>query len=326
MKMPVKTAGQLARYVTEGGQTIGYCGSPFPVELADALGLLAVPLLGLGAARDDAIEQQWIDDNEDPDVRTICVRALRGDLAGLRAIVSTRTTDHAHYYLREILRLGQWENPVPLHLYDLMPLRGEGIKNYNRKEIRRLAAFFQRISGCRLTDEAIAAAVAKENTARSERRKADEARLAAARAGRRLMIITSAPLYDDRLANMAAEQGLDVVAIDDGSARLVAAPDLVLCGDPLDAIADFYQGLPSALAHPRADRTAWLDSRVQAGAVDAVLFWMHMGDLRLGWDFPVLRDQLGQQGIAAHMVRADIDSAEGEAAIAAAIGELAARL
>lgn len=315
---------KLAAHVAAGGKAVGFAGTPFPVELVEALGLMAVPLLELGRARDADIEAEWIDDKEDPDVRSVFVRAMRGDLSGLSGIVSTRATDHVHYYLREVTRRGAWPDAVPLHILDLMPLKGEGVAAYNRGGVGKLAGFLERVSGRTLDPAVLEAIVTASNEKRARLREAAR-QVAEDAQGKRLMLVASAPLTSPLLQAAAETAGWSVVAVEDGSARLNPGPDLELGSDPLDAIADHYTALPSAQAHPRADRTAFIDQRLAEGGVDGVLFWMHRGDLRLGWDFPPLRNRIEALGIPVAMIHADLESEAGQQAVRDAAAGLIAR-
>ena len=315
---------KLAAHIAAGGKAVGYAGTPFPVELIEALGLMPVPLLELGRARDAEIEGEWIDDKEDPDVRSVFVRAMRGDLAWLSGIVSTRGTDHVHYYLREVTRRGAWPHAVPLHILDLMPLRGDGVAAYNRSSIRKLVAFLERVSGRKLDAADLEATVTASNAKRARLREAARQATDGAQ-GKRLMLVASAPITGPLLQDAVEAAGWSVVAVEDGSARLNPGPDLIPGSDPLDAIADHYTALPSAQAHPREDRTAFIDQRLAEGGIHGVLFWMHRGDLRLGWDFPPLRDWIEASGVPVAMVRGDLEDEVGQDAVREAAAGLIAR-
>ena len=331
---------------SRGNPKLAVAGFPFPDELAVAVGLDPVNLLDLGDARDAALEEIWIDDKEDKDVRSVFIRAMRGELADFRGLVSTRTLDHAHYYLREALRLGAWNDPRPLHILDIMPLQGDGFARYNRRAIDRLVDFLERVSGVRLDDAALRDAVERKNQQRATWRALAEKRsrrmMRGAHAfaalpeqrepaekrceGPRLMLVTSRSLHDARLHALVEATGWIVTAEDDGTARFIPADDLVPGDDPLTAIASYYAHLPTALAHPREARSNHILERAAAHDIDGVLFWAHRNDMRLGWDIPSLQRELDGYGIPSAMVRCDSGTDEGAEALRDTAARLLARV
>jgi len=341
-EMPESLRNRLARHHESGGKSVAYAGTHFPEELAESLDLLPIPLLQMGEYRDPELEDRWIDDKEEADTRTVFLRMMRGDPPGLSALVCTRALDHAHYFLRETLRVGVWPGAVPIHLFDMIAMEGESVAAYNRDCMYRLAAFLERVAQRGIDPERLRQAAADRAVRRAflnriaELRRsgaitgasAFEAMLTGEEPGRkaadgaRLLLVASKPLQGNSVHQYVEASGWTVADEEDGSGRFDLRDGPDLSGDPLEALADHYASLPSALAHPRDRRLGHLAGKLDTGRIDAVLCWMDSKDLRLGWDYPALRDQFEARGIPTEMVRADPETPKGRDAIIGAAAAL----
>jgi benzoyl-CoA reductase/2-hydroxyglutaryl-CoA dehydratase subunit BcrC/BadD/HgdB len=147
-------------------------------------------------------------------------------------------------------------------------------------------------------------------------------------AGRpRLLVVPSEPLYHPHLHDALEAAGALVVAEDDAWGARAAGADIPEDGSPRAAIFEkYFSDLPTLEVSPRGPREAWLRSQIERGdegsAIDAVVFYVPPSDQLFGWYYPGLKEYLDQHQVPSLLVRQDVLTDEGRAAISGAAAEL----
>lgn len=327
----------------QGVPVIGVVGNTVPVELVAAAGALPVQVTGHAGAT--AAADEWFEAFYDPDVRAICEQALRGELAFLRALVIPRSTEPYHKLylsLRELVRLGRAPQLPPLLLYDLPHTQGESLRGYGIARTQALAAELAVVTGQRIDDERLRAAIQSGNAVRRAQQALQRMRQVrpcawrgelaqvlngAARfmapdryaellpaalqtqsahpapTGPRLLV-KGVPLDHADLHRQVDDAGAVIVAEDDPWGTRSAWPLVAEEGDPMAALVQHYQAeVPCPRIHPREAREAWFVRALDEIHIDAVLFYLPAPDDVHGWDFPRHRALLERRGIAYLVLR-----------------------
>ncbi len=330
--------GRSARAATTG--VLGYVGGPFPSEIALAFGLSPKLLSVDPKPSSDAPSEEFLDDKEDAEIRSVFGRAMLGELA-VDALVVTRRHDHLYYFLKECQRLGAAPELPPFHILDIMQMQTGVAEDYNAFGLNALAAFLARTTGRALDGGRLAEAVHLGNLRRTallnleDLRRSGEVSGAAAFAmiaeglttdpvahtaalqafcasppkgavTPRVLLVTSHALGDARLHEAVEAAGVTVVAEEDGSGRHNPMGLIPESGDPLAEVARFYaENCPSVVAYPRAARDAYIRRRLGEGGIAAVVFCITPTDQLFGWDYPALKASLDAEGLPSLRVLAD---------------------
>ena len=271
-------------------------------------------------------------------IRVIFDRLVSGAWDELALIAISRASEQEHklyLYLREAHRIGAAKTMPPLYLYNLLCMRTPEGYAYGLDRTRQMATDLE------AGEDALAEAIAESNRARASVRSvldwrergllegsaaldiiagfyagdrgqfADdvERRIgqAAARSSSTLprILIKGAPLPDGGLHRTIEQQGGYVIAEDDWrGSRAAGDRDIASGGDPLIAIFEkYFFDTSSPRVHPFGEADAWFESRVAAGGVDGVVFYLPLDDDVAGWDYPRLRDFLESRGMPSIVVR-----------------------
>jgi benzoyl-CoA reductase/2-hydroxyglutaryl-CoA dehydratase subunit BcrC/BadD/HgdB len=146
-------------------------------------------------------------------------------------------------------------------------------------------------------------------------------------AGRpRLLVVPSEPLYHPHLHDALEAAGALVVAEDDAWGARAAGADIPEDGSPRAAIFEkYFSDLPTLEVSPRGPREAWLRQQIErsdGSDIDAVVFYVPPSDQLFGWYYPGLKEYLDQHQVPSLLVRQDVLTDEGRAAISGAAAEL----
>jgi benzoyl-CoA reductase subunit C len=342
-------------------RVVGMTGPTAPAELALACGLFPVRI----GPPDDIptpTAAHYLDSVIARDVQGWFECAMRGDFEFLELLVLTRGEDKLFYFLKEMVRLGRAPAVPPLHMFDLMGSQRAAVHQYNLQNLNWLVAALEHVSGQRMTDEALRAALQLTNRCRELQRQLLALRWAgrvrgveamqvigagfcmhpsryapalehylqelgaapAPKAGPRLLIASSEPLSQLHLHQRLEEAGGLVVAEDDAWGSRAAGDDIASAGDPREALLQkYWHDTAHAGVSPREARQAWFLQQIQRSDLGAVIFYVPPGDRQFGWDYPRLSAQTTAAGKPSLLLRQDAADA---AAIAGPIAQFLAAL
>jgi len=350
----------------QGHAVVGSWSHGVPVELLLATGYMPIAIAPT-TDRDMRFSRPFLLDTMAPQIDAALDQLVSGELDFLRlAIFASRGEEDALLYnaAKEVLRRGEGGRMPPLYLYVLMAERQPASIDYGLDQTRRLARRLAAGSGIRATAEGIADAVALMNRVRAAGRRLLDLRgqgrvsgveaMQAIGAGRfmapadyvealagwtdsladapvldrpRLLVVGSESLSDLTLHSAIEAGGAIVVAEDDGWGSRAFSPDLVLEGDPIDALFHHYHRYnPSRAVFPHDVRNAWIYEAAKAPGLAGVVFHMPPTDRVLGWDYPRLRDYCAGLGLPTLVLRDPASTGEGRGAITRHISDFTASL
>jgi benzoyl-CoA reductase/2-hydroxyglutaryl-CoA dehydratase subunit BcrC/BadD/HgdB len=338
-----------------GKPLIGVIGAA-PLELVAAAGAHAVNLARPPYGPTPAADR-YMDDIIPTDAHAFFQAAHDGLYSGFDLLVLSRGHDKLFYYLKEALRIGDGAAFPPLHMFDLMESRRTAVEAYNRGQFEALAQRLQRLTGRRIGDAELDAALADATAVRALRR-----RLLAHRRERRLSGVESLQAIGAGMAmapqGYLAALGPMVEALDrDASPRRQGPALLVISAEPLDGLAlhaalestdalvvaeddawgsrcaEALEDAPASASEaifrrawtaavgpgvfPTQDRLGWAERAGLDPGVDAVVFYVPPSDHQFGWDYPALRRAFDQAGKPCLLVRRDVREAPDAVAEAA---------
>lgn len=342
------------------GGVVGLVGCAAPVEFVLAAGRLPIQVAA-EPPHPTPTADVWMEETFEWQQRSILDRAARGDFESFDLLIFTRSYHEVYYYLKEIVRQGQGAQVPPLHMYDLMQSQRAAVRAYGQNRTEDLLGRLERLAGGRIADDRLREAIRMTNRARRairkvlERRRRGEVSGATAiraigagffmhpaafaetlegylegfqpepgLAGRaRLLVVASEPLYHPHLHDALESAGAVVVAEDDWWGARAAGADIPEDALPRDAIFEkYFSDMPTLEVAPRGPREAWLRQQIEQGGVDGVVFYVPPSDQLFGWYYPGLKAYLDGRGLPSVLVRQDVLSDEGRAAISAAAAEL----
>jgi benzoyl-CoA reductase/2-hydroxyglutaryl-CoA dehydratase subunit BcrC/BadD/HgdB len=342
------------------GGVVGIVGSAAPVEFVLAAGRLPIQVAA-EPPHPTPTADLWMEETFEWQQRSVLDRVARGDFESFDLLIFTRSYHEVYYYLKEIVRQGQGARVPPLHMYDLMQSQRAAVRAYGQNRTEDLLARLERLAGGRITDDQLREAIRVTNRGRRairallERRRRGEVSGATAiraigagyfmhpnafaevlegylddlqpepdLAGRpRLLVVPSEPLYHPRLHGALEVAGALVVAEDDWWGARAGGADIPEDAPPGDAIFEkYFSDMPTLEVSPRGPREAWTREQIEHGDVDGVVFYVPPSDQLFGWYYPGLKEYLDDRGVPSLLVRQDVLSDDGRAAISAAVAEL----
>jgi benzoyl-CoA reductase/2-hydroxyglutaryl-CoA dehydratase subunit BcrC/BadD/HgdB len=246
-------------------------------------------------------------------------------------------------------------------MYDLMQSQRAAVRAYGQNRTADLLARLERLAGRSISDDDLRAAFTVTNRVRrairallERRRQGEVSGATAIRAigagffmhpaafaetleaylgafqpetcldGRpRLLVVPSEPLYHPHLHDAIEAAGALVVAEDDWWGSRAAGADIPEDAPPRDAIFEkYFSDMPTLEVSPRGPREAWLRQQIDRGGVDGVVFYVPPSDQLFGWYYPGLKAYLDERGVPSVLVRQDVLSEDGRAAVSAAATDL----
>jgi hypothetical protein len=330
-------------------RTAGITSNTVPWEILRAAGY--APRLLEADTGPTPLADRFMEDVFDRRMRAIFDRLCSGAWHALDLVVIPRTSEPEHklyLYLREVARTHAAGRMPELYLYNLLHTRSPESYSYGLERTRQMARDLDAAEG------ALCDAIAESNRARAVVRQIhqkrrdgllegstalaltqrfyteDRAAFAAQMAldldawnvpvagNRPRILIKGGPLDDAALHQVVEEAGGYVIAEDDWrGARAAGDRDVCANTDPVTAIFDkyFYDEM-SPRVQPAAARDAWFERRIEAGEVDAVLFYIPLEDDVIGWDYPRHRAFLEASTVPSIVVQERAASARAAAFIA----------
>lgn len=319
---------------------IGVTSNTAPWELLRAAGFQ--PILLSPRHEQTPRADRHMEDAFSPRIKAIFDFLVSPEAAALSAVLIPRTSEQEHklyLYLREVMRQGLETAPPPI-LYNLLQARSPEAQAYGLERTRELKQQLERMTGRAIEAEAMTAAIAEGNAARSvvrgllRLRECPGPRLAGSEAlaligawyfmdrteyrqlartalqeietrgpitGPRVLM-KEPPLGSRDICSMIEAQGAIVVAEDDWWGSRAVSDDIDVTADPLGAIFErYYFDAPSPRVFPSSTADAWF--RQKAQEVDGVVFYLPEEDDTLGWDYPRLRNFLDERAIPHLMLR-----------------------
>lgn len=311
---------------------IGMVGQDVPAELITAVGATALRLRG-EPGRDTAVADHYLGTGLDPATRSLLTLLLGREFGTLDALVVSADCDASlrlYYVLREIARVEPETHIPPVHLVDILHLPRATTTRYDRARVGQFVDVLQGWIGVRLTEEALAHAVALHDEIRWLQRKVSALRhaqparltgseyLAVMGAATRLpleeyrVLLTTLLASSDQLpAHDALRVFLTGSSHDDASVyRAIEAQGAVVVGEDhdwgellterevgaatLDALAERYQynGPTSQRSSIRQRAAHSARAAVRAGAEVLLGYTREKDDAPL-WDFGAQQAAIG---------------------------------
>ncbi|HTC90344.1 MAG TPA: 2-hydroxyacyl-CoA dehydratase family protein [Bryobacteraceae bacterium] len=325
-----------------GGPVVGVTSNTVPWDLLRAAGLR--PVLLSPRRKETPLADRYMEDAFSGRIKAIFDFLISSEGERLAAVVIPRTSEQEHklyLYLREVARQGLAQTPKPI-LYNLLHARSPEAEAYGLDRTHDLKQQLEQLTGRPIQPDALREAIAEGNAARqairallqqragiAPRLRGSEAlaligawyfmdrseyALLAQQALREIetrtalegprILIKGSPLDSPALPAAIESHGAVVVAEDDWWGSRSAGRDIDTTMDPLRAIFEkYYFDAPSPRVFPSEISDAWFYSK--ASEVDGVIFYLPQEDDVLGWDYPRLRDYLGDRAIPYLMVRSD---------------------
>ena len=324
------------------GQVVGVTSNTVPWELLRAAGLH--PVLLSPRRKETLLADRYMEDAFNPRIKAIFDFLISSEGECLAAVVIPRTSEQEHklyLYLREVARQGLEHTPKPI-LYNLLHARSPEAEAYGLDRTHDLKHQLELLTGCPVEPAALREAIAEGNAARQasrallQQREGTAPRLSGSEAlaligawyfmdraeyallaqealraiemrapleGPRILIKGS-PMDSPALCAAIESHGALVEAEDDWWGSRAAGRDIDTSLEPVRAIFEkYYFDAPGPRVFPAEISDAWFFNK--ALEVDGVIFYLPQEDDVLGWDYPRLRDYLGERGIPHVMVRSD---------------------
>ncbi|MBN6038996.1 2-hydroxyacyl-CoA dehydratase family protein [Amycolatopsis sp. 195334CR] len=318
------------RWRAAGRPVAGYVGADVPVELLTAAGVLPLRLTG-SPAEDASAGRERLGGGLDAVACSVLTRLLDGAYGHLDLLVLSRDCEASlrlFYVLREIRRVEPSIALPPLHLVDVLHLPHHTTTRYVLAKVRQFRSWLEAVTGRRIGDDDLAAAVAAHDRVRGLLREIGihrgHRRLTGTEALAAVSVVTAMPvgeaekLVRDLLSTLAHREprpgrpvyltgsshdspevyraledaGLLIVGEDHDWGDLLAVSDV---GAPTElAIAERYQF--AGPAAPRAsivERAAHTAAAVRARGAGALLAYVRRHDDAPPWDFPAQREAAG---------------------------------
>lgn len=342
--------GEARSHKARGGIVVGCVGACVPSEIIHSLGAMPV-LIAPEEPHPTPTADRLIERTEPWPLRSIAEMALNGALEFLDLLVIARAEEWLYYNLKEAVRLGEAPRTPPLHMYDLIQNQSPAIASYNAvqtamlmdrlarvvRSVNRgdllasvatynrkrelLAQLMSQRDSCALPGtlamQVIGAGyfVPVEAYCEQLERLLSSLEPAASRAPR-VLVATSEPLYHLELHAAIEEAGGFVVAEDTWWGSRAAAPGIETTDDVIAQIREHYvRHVQGEDVQPREARTDWLRARLARGDIDVLIFYVPPADKRFGWDYPQMREAATRNGVRSCLLRADVLSDSGRAAI-----------
>lgn len=341
-----------------GGKVIGYFLNSVPEELILASGAFPVRLRGDPTVR-SPLAERYMEEYMDGEVRSIFGALLEGHFDFVDLIVIPRNSEvylQLYYFLLEMQKWEPDARTPPIYLFDLLQTPSSTTVNYVLGRIHALADRLFDVSGRRISDAGLSAAIKRTNAKRRLLKRASalwrgiepsisgtdalavisvagflgdrayqghiEALLAAPPPslpqGRRILIKGS-PQSDGRFTSLVERLGARVVAHDHlwGDRTFESLIDEER--DPWTALAWHYCfDIPSPRQYPQAKADAAFVALAQEARVDGVVFYHDEWDDTLGWEYPDQKRMLDALGIASLFLKRQpyFDPAQHDQAVA----------
>jgi benzoyl-CoA reductase/2-hydroxyglutaryl-CoA dehydratase subunit BcrC/BadD/HgdB len=333
-----------------GAAVIALVGVGIPEEIILACGAASTTLFPR-IEQPTPIANDYMDPNEQPELRSLLDQLASSEarLYALAVLTSPYATLSAS--IEDLRRAGLLPDAAPIEYFEVPMLRAASDLRYAARRVRALTERIGSVTGRAATVAALRDAIALINRRRAALSTFDKRRrglnaitgrdafrvigagafldpasyvevlealtdsLQADRSLRdrpRILLIPSSPLtHDAAHAAIEAAGGL-VVAEDDPLGTRAATSATREDDDPIQAIAEHY--LESAIgsgSYPSERRLAWFRAEAVKPDIDAVVFYAQ--EARYGWDHPVMRAFLDENGIPSVFIRADARDANGRA-------------
>ena len=342
MGEPLAEAASLARdpaaatasWRAEGGRVVGVVGTDVPLELLDAAGIRAVPIVGNPRGSTE-LADRWCEPQLDVLARSRLQRILDGSYGFVQRLLVCHDSEaslRVFYYLREIARLEPVLALPPLRFFDFVHLPHRTSTIWNRRRVEELRVWLGEWIGRTVDDDELHDAIVARNECRRLLAEIDTRRRGLRITGTELVRLVAAQqvlapadrvaLLEHVLAEEPVERqgarlflsgsshdtadvyellesrGAVVVGEDhDGGARAFDG-EVAEDAEPLDALVAHYQLGPSAVSKSSIEeRTAYTVARARAAGADAAVIWLRRGDEGPAWDAPHQRAALTDAGI-----------------------------
>jgi benzoyl-CoA reductase/2-hydroxyglutaryl-CoA dehydratase subunit BcrC/BadD/HgdB len=313
---------------------VGVTSNTVPWELLRAAGLH--PILLSPRRLHTPLADRYMEDVFSSRMKAVFDFLISPEAACLSAVVIPRTSEQEHklfLYLREVIRQGTERPPEPI-LYNLLHARSSEAEAYGLERTHDLKHNLEQLTGRRVEDEALSAAITEGNAARQairgllQHREGSAPRLSGSQAltligawyfmdrsayarlaqealreiqarpplaGPRILIKGSS-LDSPDFCSKLESHGAIVVAEDDWWGSRAAGQDIDATNDPVRAIFEkYYFDAPSPRVFPSAIADDWFCRKTSE--VDGVIFYLPHDDDVIGWDYPRLRTFLDERAI-----------------------------
>jgi benzoyl-CoA reductase/2-hydroxyglutaryl-CoA dehydratase subunit BcrC/BadD/HgdB len=322
---------------------VGVTSNTVPWELLRAAGLH--PILLSPRRLHTPCADRYMEDVFSARIKAVFDFLVSAESAPLSAVLIPRTSEPEHklyLYLREVIRQGMERSPEPI-LYNLLHARSSEAEAYGLARTHELKHRLEQLTGHRVEDQALSAAITEGNTARRAIRellqhrdglaprlsgsealtligawyfmdRSDYARLVLDALGEiqtrpplrgPRILIKGPPLDSPALCALIESHGAIVVAEDDWWGSRAAGQDIDGTHDPIRAIFEkYYFDAPSPRVFPAALADDWFYRKTSQ--VDGVIFYLPQDDDVIGWDYPRLRAFLDERAIPHLMLRSEV--------------------
>jgi hypothetical protein len=352
----VPTSVALGRPRRQGRGRVGVSWPAVPVELLDAAGFDPV-FFRAESGPTPLADPQLEPGVFSPRLRGLVEAALTGALGNLDVLVIPRTSDQDYkgfLYLKELVRLGAVSRSMPpMLLLDLPQSDGPWISGYGRARLANCLDQLEGISGRRVVDADVLAAIERANAARAAARDL----LALRRGSPRLSGTEALPLLGAwwqappaRYADLAAHVHVEISSrrsLDGPRLLLLGTPvettslhraiegygavvvteaspwgsralgrDVSMAGDPLSALFEKYRHDVAGPREPLSVFRRWLQAELDA-PIDGVVIWLSTDDSVFGWDYAHIAEECGRRNLPCARVMSDSEWMLDEASVGA---------
>ena len=347
--------GALERAQSKGVGVVGCVGNVIPLEIIRAAGLEPIQILP-ELDHPTPFGDPFMEESNPWDWRSVFEQMLDGSYDPLDLLILDRDHQVLYYYLKEVVRIGEGRKVPPLHIFDLIQDVEAPVRTYNEGRVADLIDRLTRLSGTTPDDDVLSSAIISSNRVRSLQRGilslrhegslfgvdalkvlgasfvVETAEYAAALsaliadppastagARPRVAVLSSERLYHSALHEVIETAGALVISEGDWWGSASIGGDIATTGSPTAAITEKYLAdTVSPQVLPRSARDRWiLEEVASARKPEGVIFYLPPSDRVYGWDYPHLRDELANLGVATTVVRTEVlDDAGKESALA----------